>query len=62
MVERGTGTEGCILMSSSIETDPWMSQLQTPECSRAVQTQFNYYELLRHVVSVGVHKIVGFRE
>lgn len=25
----------------SMETDAWMSQIQTPECSRAVQTAFD---------------------
>lgn len=29
------------VLNRSMETDAWMPQLQTPECSRSVQTQFD---------------------
>uniref|UniRef100_A0A915PWZ3 Uncharacterized protein n=1 Tax=Setaria digitata TaxID=48799 RepID=A0A915PWZ3_9BILA len=43
MVERGAVTEEepSLVFHRSIETDAWMSQIQTPECSRAVQTTFD---------------------
>lgn len=43
LVERSAATEEGVnpLLHRSMETDAWMSQLQAPECSRAVQTIFD---------------------
>lgn len=36
-----TEEETSQLFNRSMETDAWMSQIQAPECSRAVQTAFD---------------------
>lgn len=44
MVEQYAATEEANqVFDRSVETDAWMSQIQTPECSRAVQTVFGDY-------------------